>query len=187
MVVAIIVVEMMGKPADYLKQSLETHVKRLESKKGVRVESLKLNDPKEIEESKGMFTCFAEIELEVGTLKDLFDIIFDYMPASVEIVEPRTVNMGIDEANALLNNLAGRLHRYDEIAKSAKFRMDHLMKQVQIATKVLEDNKLAKDGKLVPSVAKKLVAGDHTGAKKNKKTVKKVKKKPSKKKKSKKK
>ena len=177
MVVAIIVVEMMGKPADYLKQSLEAHVEKLKTRKGVKVESIKVNDAKEMENSPGFFSCFAEVEVEVEKLKELFDIIFDYMPSSVEVVEPAKVSMGIEEATALLNNLAGRLHRYDEIAKTAKFRMDHLMKQVQIATKVLEDNKLAKDGKLVPAVAKKLVAGESTGDKKKVSKKKKAKKK----------
>jgi hypothetical protein len=184
MVTAIIVVEMMGKPADYLKQSLETHIGNLEKRKNVEIKRKDLNDPKEIENSGGMFSCFAEVELEVEKLKELFDIIFDYMPSSVEVVEPSSVSISLEEATALLNNLTGRLHRYDEVAKSAKFRMDHLMKQVQIATKVLEDNGLAKDGKLVPSVAKKFVAGDNTKEKKAvKKTVKKIKKKTGKKKK----
>lgn len=173
MVTAIIVVEMMGKPADYLKQSLEAHVEKLKHKKGVDVKSLKIEDPREIENSGGMFSCFAEIELEVQTMKELFDIIFDYMPSSVEVVEPRNVSMGIEEATALLNNLTGRLHRYDEIAKMAKIRMDHLMRQVQIATKVLEDNGLAKEGKLLPAVAEKLAAGESTRKKAIKESVKK--------------
>jgi hypothetical protein len=73
------------------------------------------------------------------------------------------VSLGLEESTSLLNNMAGRLHRYDEVAKNAKFKIDHLLKQVQIATKVLEDNGLAKDGKLVESVAKKLAAGENTG------------------------
>jgi hypothetical protein len=166
MVTAIIIVEMMGKPAEHLKKALEEHANNLKSKKNVEVKSLKVNDPKDIENSNGMFSCFAEIEFEVKTLKELFDVIFDYMPSSVEIAEPKNVSMGLEEATALMNNLAGRLHRYDEVARTAKFRLDHMMQQLKIATKVMEDNGLAKDGKLVPAVAKKLMAGDSTGAKK---------------------
>jgi hypothetical protein len=166
MATAIIVVEMMGKPADYLKKSLEAHVDRLNHMKGVRVKSIKVNDAKELDNSQGFFSCFAEIEFKVETLKELFDIVFDYMPSSVEVLEPAHVDIDTIEATALLNNLAGRLHRYDEAARAAKLKADHLLKQVQIATKVLEDNGLAKDGKLVDNIAKKVVAGENTGAKK---------------------
>jgi|APSaa5957512576_1039674.scaffolds.fasta_scaffold27014_1 hypothetical protein len=177
MVTAIMIVEMMGKPADYLKKSLDTHINNIKNRKSVEVLSSEINEPKTIEESDGFFGCFAEVEVKVETLKDLFDLVFDYMPASVEVVDPKSVSLGLEESTSLLNNMAGRLHRYDEVAKNAKFKIDHLLKQVQIATKVLEDNGLAKDGKLVDSVARKLASGENTGKAKKKVSKKKAKKK----------
>jgi len=147
---------MAGKPAEHLKVSLKNHIDQLGEGKIVTLKSSRLHDPKEMENSGGMFTCFAEVEIEVETTKNLFEVILDYMPASVEVLEPTNNNIGSEELTGLLNNLAGRLHRYDEIARMAKFKIDHLMGQVNIATKVLEKNKLAKDGKLLPSAVKQL-------------------------------
>jgi Uri superfamily endonuclease len=72
-----------------------------------------------------------------------------------------------------MNNLTGRLHRYDEIAKGAKFKIDHLMNQIKIATAVLEKNKLAKDGKLTEAAIKQLKGEEKSKKKTSKKKKKK--------------
>ena len=57
---------------------------------------------------------------------------FDFMPSSVEVIEPSKVGLRADEATALLNNIAGRMHRYDEIAKIAKIKTNQMAQQMQM-------------------------------------------------------
>ena len=147
---------MAGKPANHLEESLKNHIKQMGEGKIVNLNSTKFHTPKEMENSGGMFTCFAEVEIEVETTKNLFEVILDYMPSSVEVIDPLENTIASEELTSLLNNLAGRLHRYDEIARMAKFKIDHLTGQLNIATKVLEQNGLAKDGKLLPAAVEKL-------------------------------
>ena len=46
-------------------------------------------------------------------------------------MNPSTIRMESFDATSFLNNLAGRLHRYDEIAKIAQIRMGQMAAQLQ--------------------------------------------------------
>ena len=72
MVTAIMIVEIMGRPPEYLQKSLEEHIAKLDSVKSVKVIKKEFSEPKEIKESedenKGLFTCFSEVEFECESL-----------------------------------------------------------------------------------------------------------------------
>ncbi len=169
------IVEIMGQPAGHVREKIEEHMGFLDKRKEIKVLSKNFSEPAEIqsqkegEKSTGLFTCFSEVEFECDTLKEVADVVFDFMPSSVEIVEPAQVIFESHDATDLLNNLTGRIHRYDDIAKMAQGKIRQLTQQLQIAAKVLNDNGFIKDGKLVtkkPDVKK-------TAKKKVKKTTKK--------------
>lgn len=120
---AIIIVEIMGRPAEHAKASLESHVNQFRSLKGVEVFSTSTSEPKKVEDSKEeIYTCFSEIEFETINLSRMIEIVFDFMPSSIEILEPEEITLDIANANGFLNDLAGRLHKYDELVKIAQFR-----------------------------------------------------------------
>ena len=154
------IVEMAGRPAEHVKESLTNHVGVLDKNKDIEVHSINVSAPKEIEMenvAKGdeMFTCFAEVDFEVESFSRLSEIVFDFMPSSVEVIEPSKVNLDTHEASNLLNNIAGRMHRYDEIAKVAGARLQQMGAQLQAAQEALiEKDKPAKK----KSVGKKKAA-----------------------------
>ena len=98
----------------------------------------KSKDSKEIEP---VFTCFAEVDFETETFSRMTQVMFDFMPSSVEVIEPAKVSLESAEATELLNNLSGRLHRYDEVARVAQFKANHLEGQL----KSLQEPKLEED------------------------------------------
>lgn len=156
---AIIIVEIMGRPPEYAQDALKNHVGQIRNKKGVSVISESVSEPKKIENSD-LYTCFAEIEFEAETLFNLIEIIFDYMPSSVEILEPDELVFGINDATNFLNDLTGRLHKYDEIAKVAQIQNQ------QLAARLSElEGKLSKDIQQIEEIK--------TNTKKTKKTKKK--------------
>jgi len=155
---AILIVEIMGTPAEHVKKSLEEHVKKIDSLKGVVISSIKVSEPQALEQNKNIFTCFGEVEVEADDFPCLINVIFDFMPSSVEILEPENLPFNSQQATAFLSDLSGRLHRYDEIAKLAKIQFFKLRKQVE---ELEAENKEVKKG----------------GKKKGKKKVKKVEKK----------
>ena len=132
MVRAIMIVEMAGSPATYVKEMLSKHIMILNEVKDIKVHTIKVSEPAEIENSKGMFTCFAEADFETENFARMTDTMFDFMPSSIEIIEPSKVSLDMHEATSLLNNLSGRLHRYDELAKIAKIKIDQMSKELEI-------------------------------------------------------
>ena len=140
---AVFIVEVLGRPAEHIKQMLEEHVKKIDDMKGVTVASISVSDAKELEKEKDFYTCFAEVEVEAESLLHLVHVIFDYMPASVEIIKPDKVEFDIADATSLLNTLSGRLHSYDEIAKICK------MQNQQLAQKVVELEKGKEGGEKI--------------------------------------
>lgn len=125
------IVEMAGSPADHVKTTLSKHTGVLATMKDVSVKSIKISEPATIEGVPGMFTCFTESDFEVEDLSKITEIIFDFMPSSVEIIEPSKVSLSSADATSFFNNISGRLHRYDEVARAAQFKYKQLESQLQ--------------------------------------------------------
>ncbi|MAH47554.1 hypothetical protein CMI37_17165 [Candidatus Pacearchaeota archaeon] len=128
---ALMIVEMAGRPAGHVVTTLENHVGQLKNFRDIEVFDIKVSAPKELEERKGFFTCFAEVEFEADNFARVADMIFDFMPSSIEILEPANMKFNANDATGLLNTLSGRLHRYDEIAKIANLQNQQLLKKLQ--------------------------------------------------------
>jgi S-adenosylmethionine:tRNA-ribosyltransferase-isomerase (queuine synthetase) len=128
---ATIIIEMMGRPVEHLKETFNEYLNKMSEDDLLVINSKKVYEPKKIEESKEMYSCFAEIEIEVQKPINLLDVVFRYMPASVEITEPSEINFPLFEANEIFNALSGKLHKYDEIAKISQIQSQRLAKKLQ--------------------------------------------------------
>ncbi len=117
------IVEIAGRPAEHVKAALGKHIEILDKVDDITVHSIKISEPRKIENSNEMFTCFAEADFEAKSFARLSETMFDFMPSSVEVIEPSKVILSMGEATDLLNNISGRMHRYDEIAKIAGERL----------------------------------------------------------------
>ena len=113
---AIIIVEMMGKPADFLKKAVSEVPESIGKEKGIKVLGKKISEVKEIKDST-LFSTFAEIELEAETIQNLMIIIFLYMPSHTDIVYPENLRISNHDLSVLFNELSRRLHQYDGITK----------------------------------------------------------------------
>jgi len=151
------IIEIAGRPPEHIKESLEEYVKVIDKVKDVEIHSIKTSKPIEVEGGNDLFTCFAEVDFEVDNFSRLSEIMFDFMPSSVEILEPSKINLNSSDATSLLNNISGRLHRYDDVAKVAHAKINELNSQLQIAHKIMiEKGIVGKDGKIKsPSTKKK--------------------------------
>lgn len=147
------IVEMAGRPAEHLTESLEKHVGILRKVSDVEVHEIKVSEPRIIKNEKGkeisgkneMFTAFAECDFEIPSFARLSETMFDFMPSSVEVIEPNNLNLESSAATDLLNNISGRMHRYDEVAKIAGERFRILDSQLKAMQKALieRDRKIA--------------------------------------------
>lgn len=125
------IVEILGRPADHVSQSLGELVTRMGIEKGVTIITKELHKTKPLEKAENLWTAFADIELQFQTVPHFFNVIMGYMPAHVEIVEPEKITLNTFELNELSNFIVGRLHNYDALAKK-------LMGEQQILINKLE-------------------------------------------------
>lgn len=131
------IVEVAGRPPEHVKEALINHVNTIKNYKGVEIISSCPSEPKKIEGTEEMYSCFSEVEIEVETFLRLTELIFDFMPSSIEIISPNEVGFNSSDATSLLNTLAGRLYKYDDVARIAQMQVK------QMAMKMQENNQTA--------------------------------------------
>jgi hypothetical protein len=114
---AMMVVEVLGRPPEYLTETLDNIIKAIGEENGVVVVEKRLVEPVAMKEKPDFYSSFAEIEVELEEILNLAILMFKYMPAHVEIVSPQNFNLSNSGFNDLFNELTRRLHGYEEIAR----------------------------------------------------------------------
>ena len=114
---AILIFEIIGKPPEHLVQALEELIKKIDEEGGISVKEKKINEPVPMQENKEFYTTFAEVEVESESIMHLASLMFRYMPAHVEVIEPELIVLANNGWTEILSELTRRLHGYDEVAR----------------------------------------------------------------------
>lgn len=141
---AVFILEIIGKPKEHLVQTLEKIIESIDKEKGVKVIEKKIKEPVELKNNKDFYTTFAEIEIEVEEILQIAILMFKYMPANVEIIEPELIALSNNGWNDILNELTRRLHAYDEIARVLQMQTAKLQRDLKEFGFEIKDGKLAK-------------------------------------------
>jgi len=128
---AIMILDIIGKPKEYLVESLSKHIGNLEKEKNIVVKAKSIKEPEPMGEQKDFYTTFAEVEIEVDKIINLVGLMFKYMPAHVEIISPEMFGVSNSIFNETLNELVRRLHGYDELARVMQTEKQVLIKKIQ--------------------------------------------------------
>ena len=134
---AVIIIEILGRPPEYVEESLNKIIETIGKESGVEIINKKIYPPKAVEKQE-LFSSFSEVELLAENFKKLLDIIFTYLPSSIEVIAPEEMRIKLNDVNAFVNDLTARLHRYDALAKTMimqnaamKSQFQKLMQQQQ--------------------------------------------------------
>ena len=155
---AVLILEIIGKPPEYLLETLEGLIKQMDEEKGVHVISKKINEPVIMQNNKEFHTTFAEVELEVEDILYLSILMFKYMPAHIEVLEPELIALTNNGWTDILSELTRRLHGYDEIARVMQLQAAQMQKKINeltISHKNIEKELPKKEAKDKPSKDKK--------------------------------
>ena len=128
---AILILEIIGKPKEHLVETLESLIKKMDSEPGVKVIEKKIQEPVIMKANKDFFTTFAEVEVEVSGIMDLVILMFQYMPAHIEIIYPELIALTNQGWSDILSELTRRLHGYDEIARVLGVEKDILERKLR--------------------------------------------------------
>ena len=124
------IIELLGRPPEFLTETLNKTIEHLEKEDGIKVLNREIFEPKETEE-KNIFSSFVELELAVESIEKLFEFILNYLPSNVEIIEPSEFSFQANEANGFINNILARIHKMDAVSKKIGFENLILKKQLQ--------------------------------------------------------
>ncbi|MAG20032.1 hypothetical protein CL618_01200 [archaeon] len=110
------VIEIVGSPKEHVEKILGLVIEKIkkEELKVLRVDAF---DAKEVKE---LWSCFAEVEIEFETLERFMGFCFDYMPSSIEILEPEELKVESGSFGDIINDLLAKLHQYDMLIKGLK-------------------------------------------------------------------
>ena|SRR3989344_2964560 len=136
------ILEILGRPPEHIKNALTQLVTKLGSEKGVKLLEKTISEPIPVQDSKDLFTSFAEVNVECESLEVFLGLIFSYMPSNVELISPEQIPFTNTDINLLANKLTLRLHDYDSIAKRMMQDREFLIKKLQEhAPQLFKNNK----------------------------------------------
>ena len=115
-VTARVILQIVGKPKEHITEALDFIIQNVRDDAKY---TILRKDIQPIEEREGLFTIFAELEISSKSFEDVVWFCFDYMPASVEILEPRELQYKADRFTSFLNELQARIHTIDLALKAS--------------------------------------------------------------------
>ncbi len=118
-----VIIEVLGKPREHVETTLTAFIDQIREDKDFVIIKKAVE---EAVEKEGAFSAFADLELLGKDISVLIDFCFEYMPSSIEIVNPEKVVFDLGTLNDLLNDLLARLHRVDMMLKNALSENMHL-------------------------------------------------------------
>jgi hypothetical protein len=111
------IIEILGKPKEHVFETMKKYIDNIKKDESYDVQEEFIDDPVEQEDQKGVFSTYSEIVFNVKDVSQLISFCFDYMPSSVEIIDPEEFSMSSKNLTDLLNDLQARLHQSEMLTK----------------------------------------------------------------------
>lgn len=111
------IVEILGSPKDHVIKTMDSYIEKMKKEKNIKILEAKKS---KVEQKEKLFSIFADIEMLAKTPSNIVDYCFDYMPSSIELIEPENVKFNSHEFSNFFNDLQARLHQLDMIVKKLR-------------------------------------------------------------------
>jgi hypothetical protein len=113
------VIEVAGFPTEHVEESIKVMAEKFAKEKGMIIIAQEIHKPRPISEK--VFSTFMEVEILSNSLTQLVGLLYDYMPSSVEIIEPEDPISDDPQAiTMILNDLLAKLHNYNQLIHALK-------------------------------------------------------------------
>ena len=138
-----VIIEIAGTPEEFINKTIKELADKFEKENDIKPVLVKINKANEIGEK--VFSAFLDAEFLVAKLSRLFGIIYDYMPSSVEIVQPDSLSETTANMSDMINDLTAKLHQYDNVFK--QLHAKNVILQNQLAGRGVAPSKKTKSKK----------------------------------------
>ena len=123
------IIEVLGKPKEHVEKALGDYLAKIKESEKLIFISEDVSEAKEVEGS--MFSTFAEVELMAKGTDAVINFCFDYMPSSIEIVDPDVLKYSSKALTNFLNDLQTRLHNLDMLVKTTNSKNQALNRNTE--------------------------------------------------------
>jgi len=110
-----VVIEIAGFPKEHIEQTMNKLMENIKENYNV----LKF-DVFEANQIKEVWSTFSEVEIYFDSVDKTVGFCIDYLPSSVEILEPPNVNIESFRFADVLNDLIGKLHMYETVIRNLR-------------------------------------------------------------------
>ena len=126
-----LMIEILGRPPENVKEALNTITTKIGSESGVKIINKQYHEPIPAQDSKDLFTAFVEIEAEFDTIENYLGIVFAYMPSNVEMISPEKITLSNAQLSEIASKITQRLHDYDAITKRTLVERDIVLQRLR--------------------------------------------------------
>jgi len=139
------IVEMVGSPKEYIVDTMNLYVEKMKNEKDIKISNVTISDAAQIEvdttrfnKKEKPFSIFAEIEIFAKKPSRIVDYCLDYMPSSIEIIEPESLKFSAHDFSNFFNDLQARLHQLDSAVKVLRMENDLMRKNANTQNENIE-------------------------------------------------
>jgi len=120
--------QIVGKPKEYVEEKMKEYMEKIKEDDNLMLVHQKIGECKE---EQNVWSVVGEIEVVIKGHADLIGFCIDYMPSSIEIIKPEQFSFSQRDFTAYVNDLIGKLHKVDAIAKQAGMENQLLRKNMK--------------------------------------------------------
>jgi len=125
-----IISEVLGSPQEHVDKTLNLLLERLKERKSLNASNEKMFQAEKVE-GKPLFSGFIEYEIGVENISDLTGFCFDFMPSSIEILDPNELKINSVHAGEFFNDMLARLHQNDMFLRNTVAEMAMLKRKLE--------------------------------------------------------
>src|SRR3989338_2455274 len=119
------IIEILGAPKEHVMNTIKAYVDKIRADDQYIILQEEYSEPKEVEK---MFTQFVELEILAKDASAIAFFCFDYMPSSIEIIEPETFIYRAADFSSFFNDLQALLHKMDRFVKEFAAQQKNLLR-----------------------------------------------------------
>lgn len=116
--------EVAGKPKEHVEASLKGYLENVENHPELWTISKEIMETEE--QGDGIFSAAAELEVVLEKLDLLTWLSINFMPASIEVLDPEKLSINAREINNWYNDLLSKLHETSNILREERTINQHL-------------------------------------------------------------
>ncbi len=128
-IISRITVEVLGSPKDHIEKAMQLVIKKIKEEPNLKVLKVEAFECKQMDNK--LWNTFADIEFETKELKKVLEVCYDYMPSTIEILEPAGLEMDTNDIADVFNDFLTKMHKYSMVLKKLQTENIYMMKELE--------------------------------------------------------